>query len=155
MKKPLQHFLFLCFCFTIDTLSFIHFQYPLLHATFCFSLTTFLYYRCSFLYLLSLFLLGLQTFLGIDLFGFNFLYLAPLFGIIHLTRKFIPNTSFVALISLLFYLISNHILLSCFGLKIPFWGWYTFWEFGVNLVVLFISLKWLSTVERGNRFELL
>lgn len=155
MKKLIQHFLFLVFCFTMDTLCFIYFQYPLLHATFCFSITTFLYYRCSFLFILSVLLLGLQTFFTLDLYGFNFLYLAPLFGVIYSTRHYVPNSSFVAFVSLCFYLICNHIILSFFGFKALILGWYTFWNFGVSLIVLFISLKWLSTVERGNRFELL
>lgn len=138
--------------FLIDLLSLQYFSYPITHAVLCYSISAFLCSSFSLSLCISFFLLGLESFFVIDLFGFKYLYIVPLFLLIHSTKHYFVCTNTVALFTLLTGIVSNRFLLSSFGLNTPFWGLCTLYEFGANLLLLLISLKWFSTVERGNRF---
>jgi len=104
------------------------------------------------LFSIPLFFLGLESFIFYNRFGLTFIYSIPALLCMWWIKKRIASTALEITFFALIMLIIHHAVFSVFVLKQEVFTHCTFWQIGANLLVTYFSLKWLPTVERGNRF---
>lgn len=150
--RALWNPLILMILFFIDVCGIGMFGSYALNTVLIYSIISFLYQHHSNWFYTAFFLLGLESVLVFDLFGFTYLYLIPLFALLKITTYYLASKEVAALIMLFTTLLCQTLFLAYFKLDTAPWGNYTLYLIGANLLILFISLKWFSTVEQGNRF---
>lgn len=103
-------------------------------------------------YLIPLLLLGLESFIFYTRFGLTFIYVMPLLLCLCWVEKKTSSTPLEIVFFSFISLITHYAFFTVFVLKHKPFDLCTFWQIGANLLVTYFSLKWLPTVERGNRF---
>ena len=95
----------------------------------------------------SFLLLGIESFFIYDIFGLTYLYLIPTFYTIYCLDHYFNFKRLTPYFSV-FLLITVHTLfISSFKLESAYSTLYLLSQIGVNLIMLYISLKWLSIVK--------
>lgn len=152
MRRFCVNFLVIALFLMLDICSIGLTGYPFVQSVFCYTLVTFLYYSFCPAFYTAFLLLGFESFIAFDLFGLNYLYLIPLFAGVKLTTYYLASRQVTAFLFVIAAVVCQALFLHFFELKQGGLGACTFYEIGANLLILFISLKWFSTAERGNRF---
>jgi hypothetical protein len=150
--RTLWKYLLLIGLFFIDVCVIGIVGFSFLQSVLCYAIVTFLYHSLCPLFYSAFLLLGFESFIVSDLFGLNYLYLIPLFTLLKTTTHYLTSKEITALIILITAIGCQAAFLVYFKLNHQGFSGYTLYQIGANLLVLFVSLKWFSTVEQGNRF---
>ena len=123
-----------------------------LHSLLGFFVLTLFARKLSWLHIIPLLLLALESLIFFNRFGLTLVYVIPSIFLLQWVKKRSASKLFGTLMSYAFLLILHYLLFSVFVLKHHPFELCTFLQMGVNLILVYFSLKWLPTVKRGNRF---
>jgi len=122
------------------------------HFVLCCAIVLFLFYRSWIPFVTAIIALGFESFIAYDFFGLTYLYVLPLFFLTSFLQHYLSLQLMPAYLSLLIMLAGHTFFTLLFELNSYPLGVYTLLQIGANLSLMYISLKWLATAKRGNRF---
>lgn len=148
--KKLCVYLLIIFCFLFDLFCAIFFKKYYVQSLLCILIAQSARKTSLFTISTILLLLSFESFLFYGLFGFDLGFLLLLVFIILKAKKVFVSTFWLSLSSLFAYLIVQKVITETVLLGLNFSFKYTFFSIFVNILIMYLILKFLNKVCHGS-----